>query len=154
MHREAVAMKILSSYQGMKKGLYGMKECSIGWALMIVGIVLLFYILYINGYMVLNSKRALMYVGAAWGKRASFTSCSGYTKRVIKFEEVRTYYFDLNLELNKGDVTVEILDKEKQCLLSLDQDTPQGSIDVQKGNRYYLVVRFRAASGNYTIDWK
>ena len=131
-----------------------MNEFSIGWVLIIVGMVLLFYILYINGYMVMNSKRALMYVGVAWGKRASFTSCSGYTKRVIKLDEPRTYYFDLNLELNKGDVTVEILDRQKQCLLSLDQNTAQGSINVEKGNRYYMVVRFRAASGNYAIDWK
>ena len=140
--------------QEIERGLGRVNEFSIGWVLIIVGMVLLFYILYINGYMVMNSKRALMYVGAAWGKRASFTSCSGYTKRVIKFEEARTYYFDLNLELNKGDVTVEILDRQKQCLLSLDQNTAQGCINVEKGKRYYMVVRFRAASGNYAIDWK
>lgn len=131
-----------------------MKGFTIGWALIIVGMLLLFYILYINGYMVFNSKRALMYVGSDWGKKASFTSCSGLTRRVIKFPEDRTYHFNLNLELSKGDVTAEILDGKKQCLLCLDRDTAQGSINVEKGNRYYLVVRFRGASGNYAIDWK
>ena len=131
-----------------------MKGFSIGWVLVIVGIVLLFYVLYINGYMIMQSKRALMYVGTDRGKKASFTSCSGYTKRVVKFEEDRSYYFDLKLELTKGDVMVEILDSGKQCLLSLGQNTTEGSITAEKGKRYYMVVRFRAASGNYTVDWK
>ena len=131
-----------------------MKGFSIGWVLVIVGIVLLFYVLYINGYMIMQSKRALMYVGTDRSKKASFTSCSGYTKRVVKFEEDRSYHFELKLELVKGDVMVEILDSGKQCLLSLGQNTTEGSITAEKGTRYYMVVRFRAASGNYTVDWK
>ena len=123
------------------------------WMVLLVVMVLLFYVLYINGYMVLSSKRAWMYVGTARGKKASFTSCSGYTKRVIKFEEDRTYHFNLNLELSKGDVKVEILNSEKQCLLSLDQNATVGNITVEKGKRYYMLVRFQAASGQYTVNW-
>ena len=132
----------------------GMKGFSIGWVVVLAGMALLFYVLYINGYMVMQSKRALMYVGTDRGKKASFTSCSGYTKRVVKFEEDRIYHFDLKLELTKGDVTVEIQDSKKQCLLSLDQNTTEGSITAEKGKRFFLVVRFGAASGNYTVDWK
>ena len=131
-----------------------MNGFSIGWVVVLAGMALLFYVLYINGYMIMQSKRALMYVGTDRGKKASFTSCSGYTKRVVKFEEDRIYHFDLKLELTKGDVTVEILDSGKQCLLSLDQNTTEGSITAEKGKRFFLVVRFGAASGNYTVDWK
>lgn len=131
-----------------------MKGFSIGWVVVLAGMALLFYVLYINGYMVMQSKRALMYVGTDRGKKASFTSCSGYTKRVVKFEEDRIYHFDLKLELTKGDVTVEIQDSKKQCLLSLDQNKTEGSITAEKGKRFFLVVRFGAASGNYTVDWK
>ena len=130
-----------------------MKDVSISWLVLLAVMAVLFYILYINGYMVWNSKRALMYVGSAWGRKASFTSCSGYTKRVIKFEEDKCYHFDLQLELNKGDVKVEILNSEKQCLLSLDQNVAGGNVAVEKGKRYYMVVRFQAASGQYTVDW-
>ena len=132
----------------------GMKGFSIGWVVVLAGMALLFYVLYINGYMVMQSMRALMYVGTDRGKKASFTSCSGYTKRVVKFEEDRIYHFDLKLELTKGDVTVEIQDSKKQCLLSLDQNKTEGSITAEKGKRFFLVVRFGAASGNYTVDWK
>ena len=131
-----------------------MKGFSIGWVVVLAGMALLFYVLYINGYMVMQSKRALMYVGTDRGKKASFTSCSGYTKRVVKFEEDRIYHFDLKLELTKGDVTVEIQDSKKQCLLSLDQNKTEGSITAEKGKRFFWVVRFGAASGNYTVDWK
>ena len=130
-----------------------MKDVSISWLVLLAVMAVLFYILYINGYMVWNSKRALMYVGSAWGRKASFTSCSGYTKRVIKFEEDKCYHFDLQLELTKGDATVEILDSKKQCLLRLGQNVVQGDIVVEKGKRYYMIVRFKAASGQYTVDW-
>lgn len=131
-----------------------MNGFSIGWVVVLAGMALLFYVLYINGYMVMQSKRALMYVGTDRGKKASFTSCSGYTKRVVKFEEDRIYHFNLKLELTKGDVQVEILDSGKQCLLSLDQNTTEGNITAEKGKRFFLVVRFGAASGNYAVDWK
>ena len=53
--------------------------------LVIMGIA--FYFLYINGYLVTNAKRAVMYIGSLGGRKATFTSCTGYTKRVIKFRE-------------------------------------------------------------------
>ena len=53
------------------------------WLVMGVG----FYLLYLNGFLVMNSKKAVMYV------------------------------------------------------------------DLEKGKRYELIVRFKAASGNYDLDW-
>ena len=34
------------------------------------------WLLYINGYMVMSSKRAVSFVGSDRGRRASFTACT------------------------------------------------------------------------------
>ena len=47
---------------------------------------ILSYLLYINGYMVVASKRALMFLSSKRGRKAMFSSCTGYIKRVIKFK--------------------------------------------------------------------
>lgn len=119
--------------------------------LFIIGI--LFYLLYINGFLVIQSKRAIVYVGSLRGNRAKFVSCSGYTKRIIRFEESKTYHMVLNTELSRGRLSVTILDSEKNSLFTLDKDIQNGVIYAEKGKRYYLVVRFESATGNYTLKW-
>ena len=57
-----------------------------------ISMLVLFYFLWVNGYMILNAKRALLFVGSLRGKNkceVSFSSCSGYVKKVIKFNESR-----------------------------------------------------------------
>lgn len=119
--------------------------------LFIIGI--LFYLLYINGFLVIQSKRAIVYVGSLRGNRAKFVSCSGCTKRIIRFEESKVYRIVLNTELSAGMLSVEILDSEKKPLFSSNKDIQNGVIYAEKGKRYYLVVRFKSATGNYTLKW-
>ena len=60
-------------------------------AIVFISMLVLFYFLWVNGYMILNAKRALLFVGSLRGKNkceVSFSSCSGYVKKVIKFNEV------------------------------------------------------------------
>lgn len=125
-----------------------------------IGVVLvlgiLFYVLYIYGYMVINAKRAVKFIGSIRGYdscKATFTSCDGYMKRVMRFEENKTYRFKLQSELTRGAMSVEILDSNKQKLLELNSTQLSDSLDVYKGERYYLVVRFQAASGKYELKW-
>lgn len=78
------------------------------WKIIIILICLgiLFYILYMQGFLVINSKRAVMFMGSIRGKsncKARFTMCSGSMKRVIRFEENRTYNFSLNSKLTSGE---------------------------------------------------
>ncbi|MBE5876183.1 MAG: hypothetical protein E7290_04790 [Lachnospiraceae bacterium] len=123
-------------------------------AVVVLGI--LFYVLYIYGYMVINAKRAVKFIGSIRGYdscKASFTSCDGYMKRVMRFEANKTYRFKLQTELTRGTMSVEILDSHKQKLLELNSAKPSDSIDVYKGERYYLVVRFQSASGKYELMW-
>lgn len=119
--------------------------------LFIIGII--FYLLYINGILAIQTKRAILYIGSLRGNGAKFTSCSGYTKRIIRFEESKIYRMALNTELSAGKLWVEIFDSEKRKLFSLDRDIQNGVIIAEKGKRYYLVVHFKSATGNYSLKW-
>ena len=112
-----------------------------------------FYLLYSNGYLAMASKRAVMYVGSKRGKAAKFSSCSGYTKRIIKVQETKQYQFSFDCNLTAGTVLVEVLDASKKMILTLDETHRCADVDLEKGKRYDLIVRFEAASGDYVIDW-
>ena len=112
-----------------------------------------FYLLYSNGYLAMASKRAVMYVGSKRGKAAKFSSCSGYTKRIIKVQETKQYQFSFDCNLTAGTVLVEVLDASKKTILSLDETHRCAAVDMEKGKRYDLIVRFKAASGDYVLDW-
>ena len=114
---------------------------------------ILSYLLYINGYMVVASKRALMFLSSKRGRKAMFSSCTGYIKRVIKFKNSKVYHVDFKLELEKGEVILEILDAKKQSVLALNS-SKISEIEVVGGQRYYMVLRFKSASGSYEITWE
>lgn len=85
---------------------------------LILVFVILFYVLYSNGYMVLNVKRAVMFIGSIrrldnrYGARMA--SCNGFMKRVLRFREVRRYYFKLEYGITKGDLQIEIQNKKSK----------------------------------------
>ena len=119
--------------------------------LSLIGI--LAYFLYINGYMVVASKRALMFFGSKRGKKAVFSSCTGYIKRVVRFKESKLYHVDFRLELEKGGVMLELLDARKQVILSLN-GSEGAKIEVKSGERYYMILRFKSATGSYEVSWE
>lgn len=122
---------------------------------LIIGVIL--YLLYINGYMILNAKKATMFVGVVRGNRrckASFIACDGFMKRGVRFKENKRYYFKINPELTNGEMTVDVLDDKKNSLLHLDAQHQSATIDVDKRKRYYLVFRFRSATGKYELNWE
>lgn len=121
--------------------------------ILLVFIGILSYLLYINGYMVISSKHAFMFLGSKRGKKAMFSSCTGYIKRVIKFKESKVYHVNFGLELEKGEVALELLDEKKQIILSLNgNDTSE--IEVESRKRYYMILRFKSATGNYEVTWE
>ena len=122
--------------------------------LILVLFLITYYILYINGFLILNSKRAIMFVGSARGKKATFTSCTGYTKRVVKFQESKKYRFELNAVLSKGDVQVELSEYGGKEVLQLNSQVQSCEVFLEKGRRYYLTVRFQSASGKYELIWE
>ena len=123
------------------------------WLLISICFAGLFYFLYMHGFLILNSKRAVAFVGKKRGKEASFTSCTGQIKRILRFREDTEISFTFSCELSKGTVAAEIYDQKKTLLLHLDSETPSGQIAVKKDQRYLLVFRFDHASGEYFLDW-
>ena len=121
--------------------------------LILAVMVAVFYFLYINGYMIINAKKATLFLGRERGKYARFASCSGYMKRVIRFKESREYEFSFETELEKGEVSVELWKGNKDKILSLTDRGIQ-TVTVESKERYYLVLRFVSATGNYHVDWK
>ena len=123
------------------------------WKFVLLGILLtsIFVFLYNTGYMVINAKSAVSFVGSTKGTGATFTSCNGYLKRIIRFNEGGTYHFFLDAELSKGDMSVELLDSGKQNIMKLDRLKNSASITVESKKKYYLVVNFKTATGRYSL---
>ena len=116
-------------------------------------LAVLFYVLYVNGWLIVNAKRAVMYVGSLRGRKAVFTSCTGYIKRVVKFRSGGTRHLALDVQLSQGELSVELLDSAKRTVARLDSGSPGADVSVERGRRYYLVVRFQSATGRYTLSW-
>ena len=110
-----------------------------------------FIYLYDQGYMVFKSISAVTFIGSTKSNSARFSSCSGFTKRAVKIKENGTYTFVLDAELSKGDMSVELLDSNKQRIMQLDGSNRRASIPVEKKKKYYLIINFRAATGRYAL---
>lgn len=141
----------------------GREENSMGnilLALVILAIILvLMYILYINGFLTYNAKTALLYKGtASFGKaqnyrKAKFSSCSGMTKSVIRLEKGKAYQFALFQSVTKGTVYVEIQDGKGEIIRKLDDEAPAATIIAEEKTRCCLVTKFVNADGEYTLCW-
>ena len=124
----------------------------------LIGLCMLFYVLYNRGYLPVKSMSAIYFVGSmgVGNNRccASFRSANGQIKRVLRFKEGRPYAFDFKGKISKGSVCACILDSNQIVELELDDSCPGGIINAEKGKRYYLVIRFQNAEGEYTLTWK
>ena len=52
-----------------------------------------------------------------------------------------------------GDISAEIYDMLKQTAVRLNSEVREGCIHAEKGKRYYLVIRFRSATGGYVLRY-
>ena len=121
--------------------------------LIMAALLAVFYLLYINGYMIINAKKATLFLGKDRGKYARFASCSGFMKRVIRFKESRKYEFCFETELEKGKVSIELWDNKQEKVLFLTNQGCQ-TVTLESKKRYYLILKFESATGSYHIDWK
>ncbi|MBE6878890.1 MAG: hypothetical protein E7488_06990 [Ruminococcaceae bacterium] len=123
--------------------------------LAVVGVTV--YLLYTNGYITIQNKKALMFVGkhGFMDKRCSakFSSCTGRIKKIIIFKENRPYRFNLNCTLEKGEIKVTVRNTQKQDILVLTPEKPDGVINPDIG-KYYLEIEIYKAYGSYELTWK
>lgn len=122
--------------------------------LTILLLFIIFRLLYLYGWLGATAKRAVTFIGSAGrGKQscsASFTACTGWTRRVLRFKKRRAYRFTLDDRCTRGGVTVELRSKNRPPLL-LDKTTPTG--DFFAAAPCTLTVRFQHADGGYRLEW-
>lgn len=123
------------------------------WKFLILAVLMagIFVFLYNRGHMVVKSLSAVTFIGSPKGTGASFSSCSGYMKQIVRFRESGTRDYYLDAELSKGDILVELLDSDKQSIMKLNRENNQASITVECKKKYYLVVNFISATGCYSL---
>ena len=131
-------------------GMFG-KIGLLGLMCLAMGIVM--YFMYINGWMILNSKSAAAFVGSKGGKSASFSRCSGSIKRIVRFPEDRVYHFTLDSVLTQGTMSVALVDPDKKEVLCLNGDQNSAAVELEGKKRYTLILRFRSATGRYALHW-
>ncbi|MDY2987542.1 MAG: hypothetical protein SOR77_07910 [Peptoniphilus sp.] len=126
--------------------------------LILFSVTIILYVLYNNGIVSLSTKVALLFYEkfslSNNNHHAKFKFCTGFTRRVLKFEQNRIYDFYLENNLSKGAVCVEILDSEKNVLFTLDSLNPSRSQYMLADTKYFFKVNFKKASGYYKFSWK
>ena len=126
--------------------------------ILLIGMGVLFYVLYDRGYLPVKSMSAIHFIGnmgAGTNKAsAAFGSATGQIKRVLRFKESKPYEFTFKGKISKGTVQAYVLESNKIPELVLDNECPSGIIHAVKGQRYYLVIRFQNAFGEYSLTWK
>ena len=125
--------------------------------IILAAIGVLTYLLYLNGYITIQNKKALMFVGKNGfiDKHcyAKFSACTGRLKKVIKFKETKEYTFTLDCKLEKGEVKVTLCDPDKNTVFILTPDNTSAVVDAKYG-RYYMEIEIYKAYGSYDISWK
>ena len=121
-------------------------------------VCLLFYMLWVSGYLIINQKRAILYFDRRGkdsnSRKITFSSCTGYTKRVLNLSKNHLYQFSFSSDITKGTAIAEIQDKNKNVLFSLDNIHPVQNLDTSQISRYYLVFHFQKADGTICLEWK
>lgn len=129
---------------------------SVTW-IVLAAVGLGMYWLYLNGYLYVQNKRALTFIGSMPEKNrfaASFTSCTGTVYRVIKCREAGVYKFAYEGRTSKGTVCAQVLNGAKLPLLTLDENARTGRLMLEPKQRYYLLLRFTSSSGDCKVHWE
>ena len=95
------------------------------------------YVLYQNGFLVINAKSAQLYMESPrFGKKrnciqAKFSACNGVIKRVIRLPQGEKYRFVFSTDLTRGRVCIEIYRSKKEGIVTLSRNSqarwsPQG----------------------------
>lgn len=130
-----------------------------GWpvGILLIGLGVLLYVLYDRGYLPVKSMSAIHFIGnmgtGTNKASATFGSATGQIRRVLRFKESKPYEFTFKGKISKGTVEACVLESNKIPELVLNDECPSGTIHAVKGQRYYLVIRFQNARGEYTLTW-
>ena len=126
--------------------------------LILAAVTAVIYILYINGFITVGNKKAMLLIikNSYFNKSCSakFAACTGEIKRVVKFKESREYTFNYDCKLEKGEVRLTLADSKKRQIFTLTPENNTATVNAAAGERYYLKFEFYKAYGNYNLTWK
>ena len=114
------------------------------------------YFLYSRGLAVTKSIAAVLFVFRPGrdADRAELNSCNGWVRHVGRFHQGRAYEFSFEARLSKGEAEASLLDRDKQTLLKLNRQSPNGRITLTESGRYYLRWKFQNATGQCELRWR
>lgn len=116
------------------------------------------YLLYRNGFLVLNTKRALVYIGSPRiGKnrnclKATFSVCNGSIRQFLRLKKACRYRFVLASDTTKGSVCVRIRGRGEAA--ELNAGNPSAVIETDAAGKCCVIVQFTRADGNYALCWE
>lgn len=126
--------------------------------IILIGLGVLLYALYDRGYLPVKSMSAIHFIGSMGAgtnkTSATFGSATGKITRVLRFKESKPYEFVFKGKVTKGTVQACVLESSKIPDLVLDSECPSGTVHAVKGQRYYLVIQFQNATGEFSLTWK
>lgn len=115
------------------------------------------YILYNKGYATTDCMISLLFYSKfkniKYSLGANFAYARGFTRRVVKFDKSKQYNFNLEYLVNEGNLVIEILDKYKNIIGTLNKENTNLSLLVNEKEKYYIKARFFKCSGSYCLNW-
>ncbi|MCL2055482.1 MAG: hypothetical protein FWG90_13765 [Oscillospiraceae bacterium] len=80
--------------------------------------------------------------------------CSGYLKKAFYINANEKCVLHFDSEMTDGNVTVEIVDSEKNIISILSNDNKNAVLKSDKKAKYYLVFKFNKATGKFSFGWE
>lgn len=117
------------------------------------------YVLYQNGFLVINAKSAQLYMESPrFGKKrnciqAKFSACNGVIKRVIRLPQGEKYRFVFSTDLTRGRVCIEIYRSKKEGIVTLSPEQLSALVSTGTRATYSVAVKFAKATGEYKLVW-
>ena len=116
-----------------------------------LAVAFLLVFLYDRGFLSVKMSRAILFIGTIYSAR--YKSFHGSIRRVLRPVESKGYRFTFSSELERGAVEMEILDRNKNLLLHL-QRHEEKEVFLEKGKKYFLVLKAHSADGAHHLEWK
>ncbi|MCQ2523784.1 MAG: hypothetical protein MJ123_05530 [Lachnospiraceae bacterium] len=123
-----------------------------GSVLLGVLIVLVLYAAYINGLVAVAAHRAVFFTYKKAGASAKFKSCTGKLRTVILAKENGPFTLTFVNGVTKGNVSVDVKNSSKEAIGVLSVESSSLTINAAEGDRFYLVINFNGADGEYVIE--
>ncbi|WP_297812277.1 hypothetical protein [uncultured Finegoldia sp.] len=124
----------------------------------IIAIVAVGYFMYMNGVGYFRSMSAMWFYQTQGifedNIHASLKKTSGKATKVFRIKKSGFYDFNLNSELDSGNVTVSLIDSLGNKVFELNKMNGFSSDYLNESEKYRLVFSYNKASGKFELSWK